>query len=166
MNSASPSHAWPPPPTPGEPTRVKPMTTRTRPAVRAGHGRTPNQSHASTLVTTAVTTVTITSPGDGAGGTVAEKDRQAEETRDREAQGGEIPARQRALHAPARQHELAGVDEHGEHRGADGQRGARARRRDAQAWAAARRHQISPARSVSVGTKRWRPVMCWPWASS
>ena len=38
------------------------MTTRTRPAVRAGHGRTPNQSHASAVVTTAVTPVTITAP--------------------------------------------------------------------------------------------------------
>src|SRR2546421_691723 len=33
------------------------------------------------------------SPGDGAGGTVAEEDGQAEETRDREAQDGEIPER-------------------------------------------------------------------------
>src|SRR3989441_4410164 len=44
----------------------------------------------------------------------------------------EIPERQRALHAPAREHELARVDQHGEHRGADGQRGARARWRGAQ----------------------------------
>jgi len=34
-------------------------------------------------------------------------------------QGGEIQSDSVRWHAPARQHELAGVDEHGEHRGAD-----------------------------------------------
>src|SRR5919201_4376300 len=61
-NSASPSHAEPPPRSSGQPTSASPTTISARPSAFDGHGRSPSQSHASTVANTGAAPVMITAP--------------------------------------------------------------------------------------------------------
>ena len=63
-NSRSPSQVRSPaaPEMPGQPTSPRPTTTSTSPARRTGHGRSPNQSQTSSVLTTGVAPGMMTAP--------------------------------------------------------------------------------------------------------